>query len=132
MWTYLDEATDPASVQVGKVIVAGDRREPFLARVVDVDDGIVHLDVVGLPGDEQQDELTDDDIDPLYEILSGNDRWSDDYHSDILWRLIRDWRRLKSELELPDELKRLYQEEGLSAREIAERLYPQQDDTDDE
>ncbi|HTO01342.1 MAG TPA: hypothetical protein VL068_11765 [Microthrixaceae bacterium] len=54
VWTFLDEAADPAGVQVGGVIVAGDAEEPFLARVIDVVNGnsgrqIVHLDVIGVP-----------------------------------------------------------------------------------
>lgn len=53
IWTFLSKAGDPAQIQVGSVIVAGDPEEPFLARVVDVtdwdeEDKIVHLDVVGV------------------------------------------------------------------------------------
>lgn len=45
----------------GALIVAGDPKEPFLARVVDIVDGprgrsIVHLDVVGIP-EQAIDEL---------------------------------------------------------------------------
>jgi hypothetical protein len=54
VWTFLDEAEDPARVAVGTVIVAGDSDDPFLARVVDVVVGnsgreIVHLEVLGVP-----------------------------------------------------------------------------------
>lgn len=61
VWTFLDEAGDPARVAVGGVIVAGDSEDPFLARVVDVVEGnsgrsIVHLDVIGVP-DQVIDEL---------------------------------------------------------------------------
>jgi hypothetical protein len=55
VWAFLDEAGEPGRVQPGAVIVAGDPAEPFLARVVDIVDGpggrsVVHLDVVGVPG----------------------------------------------------------------------------------
>jgi hypothetical protein len=55
VWAFLDEAVAPERVAVGALIVAGDGEEPFLARVVDLVDGptgrtIVHLDVVGVPG----------------------------------------------------------------------------------
>lgn len=48
-------------IAVGRVVVAGDGDEPFLARVVDIAPGssgreIVHLDVIGLP-DQVIDEL---------------------------------------------------------------------------
>lgn len=61
VWTFLDEADDPARVVVGGVIVAGDGEDPFLARVVDVVEGnsgrsIVHLEVIGVP-DQVIDEL---------------------------------------------------------------------------
>jgi hypothetical protein len=61
VWTFLDEADDPSRVVLDTVIVAGDREEPFLARVVDIVEGssgrsIVHLDVVGAP-DQVIDEL---------------------------------------------------------------------------
>lgn len=61
VWTFLDEADEPARVVPGAVIVAGDPEEPFLARVVDTVPGnsgrvIVHLDVVGVP-DQMIDEL---------------------------------------------------------------------------
>lgn len=62
VWSVLEEADDPDRVQVGRIIVAGDADEPFLARVVDIVDGaagshIVHLDVLGIPG-QVVDELT--------------------------------------------------------------------------
>ncbi|MGQ0629513.1 MAG: hypothetical protein ACT4P1_00595 [Sporichthyaceae bacterium] len=61
VWTFLDEADDPARVAVGAVIVAGDAEDPFLARVVDIARGnsgrhIVHLEILGLP-DQVIDEL---------------------------------------------------------------------------
>lgn len=61
VWAFLGGATYPDRVRPGALIVAGDRIEPFLARVVDVVDGpggdsIVHLDVVGVP-DDAIDEL---------------------------------------------------------------------------
>ena len=61
VWAMLEDANDPHRVQVGRVIVAGDSDEPFLARVVDIVDGhqgthIVHLDVLGVP-DQLVDEL---------------------------------------------------------------------------
>ena len=54
VWTFLDEAADPARVVVDAVIVAGDGEDPFLARVVDIVSGnsgrdMVHLEVVGVP-----------------------------------------------------------------------------------
>ena len=54
VWAFLDEATEPDRVIVGALIVAGDSKEPFLARVADIvpgpkDRSIVHLDVVGIP-----------------------------------------------------------------------------------
>jgi hypothetical protein len=61
VWTFLDEADDPARVAIGGVIVAGDSEDPFLARVVDIVEGnsghsIVHLEVIGVP-DQLIDEL---------------------------------------------------------------------------
>lgn len=61
VWTFLDEAEDPARVIVDDVIVAGDADEPFMARIVDISESssgrrIVHLDVVGVP-DQLVDEL---------------------------------------------------------------------------
>ncbi len=61
VWTFLDEADDPARVVVDAVIVAGDGDDPFLARVVDIVEGnsgrrIVHLEVIGVP-DQMIDEL---------------------------------------------------------------------------
>jgi hypothetical protein len=55
VWSFLDDA-EPDRVRPGALIVAGDRVEPFLARVVDIIEGpggssIVHLDVVGVPED---------------------------------------------------------------------------------
>ncbi|MGE0796628.1 MAG: hypothetical protein AB7O29_14955 [Acidimicrobiia bacterium] len=54
VWTFLDEAQDPASIVVDAVIIAGDEDAPFLSRVVDIVPGasgrsIVHLEVVGVP-----------------------------------------------------------------------------------
>ena len=54
VWTFLDEADEPARVAVDGVIVAGDSDDPFLARVVDIVEGnsgrsIVHLEVIGVP-----------------------------------------------------------------------------------
>jgi hypothetical protein len=61
VWAVLEDADDPSRVQVGHVIVAGDREAPFLARVVDIVHGasgthVVHLDVLGVP-DQLVDEL---------------------------------------------------------------------------
>lgn len=61
VWTFLDEADEPARVTIDGLIVAGDSEDPFLARVVDIVEGnsgrsIVHLDVVGVP-DQIIDEL---------------------------------------------------------------------------
>lgn len=62
VWSVLEEAPDPERIVEGRVIVAGDAEEPFLARVVDIVEGadgthVVHLDVIGLPG-QVIDELT--------------------------------------------------------------------------
>jgi hypothetical protein len=62
-WAFLDEAAARDRVVEGAVIVAGDRQEPFLARVVDVvtdanGRAIVHLDVVGVPGPAIDDRRT--------------------------------------------------------------------------
>lgn len=62
VWSVLEEADDPDRVAVGRIIVAGDPDEPFLARVVDIvagaqDTHVVHLDVLGVPG-QVIDELT--------------------------------------------------------------------------
>jgi len=56
VWTFLHEAAEPDRVFPGALIVAGDPVEPFLARVVDIVDGlrgtsVVHLDVLGVPED---------------------------------------------------------------------------------
>lgn len=61
VWTFLDEADEPARVVVDSVIVAGDGEDPFLARVVNIVEGnsgrsIVHLEVIGVP-DQVIDEL---------------------------------------------------------------------------
>lgn len=61
VWTFLDEADDPARITIGGVIVAGDADDPFLARVVDIVEGnsgrrVVHLEVLGVP-DELIEEL---------------------------------------------------------------------------
>ncbi|HUW04074.1 MAG TPA: hypothetical protein VMW08_17100 [Acidimicrobiales bacterium] len=53
VWTFLDEARDPARVVVGAIVVTGDDVDPVLARVVSLTErpgGVkVHLDL--LPGD---------------------------------------------------------------------------------
>ena len=60
VWTLLADAPEPGRVVPGKVIVAGDAAEPFLARVVDIversDHQVVHLEVLGVPA-ELVDEL---------------------------------------------------------------------------
>ena len=60
VWTLLADAAEPSRVRPGKVIVAGDAAEPFLARVVDIversDHQVVHLEVLGVPA-ELVDEL---------------------------------------------------------------------------
>lgn len=52
VWTFLDEATNPALITPGALVVAGDEDAPAVAVVVDLvphpDGTIVHLDV--LPG----------------------------------------------------------------------------------
>jgi hypothetical protein len=52
VWTFLDEARDPALIKPGAVVVAGDEDAPAVAVVVDLvphpSGTIVHLDV--LPG----------------------------------------------------------------------------------
>ncbi len=57
VFTFLDEADDPAKIKVGTVINAGDEDAPFLGRVVDIVTGnsgrsIVRLDVIGVPADD--------------------------------------------------------------------------------
>jgi len=53
VWTFLDEARDPALVSVGAIVIAADEVDPVIARVVDLVPAgprmIVHLEV--LPGD---------------------------------------------------------------------------------
>ncbi len=53
VWTFLDEAADPARIVPGEIVVAGDEDGPVFARVIDVvgepPDRRVHLDI--LPGD---------------------------------------------------------------------------------
>jgi len=53
VWTFLDEARDPALVSAGAIVIAADEVDPVIARVVDLvpagDRTIVHLEV--LPGD---------------------------------------------------------------------------------
>jgi hypothetical protein len=61
VWAFLSESAEPARIQVGGIIVAGDPVQPFLARVIDIIDGpggdsIVHLDVLGVP-EQTIDEL---------------------------------------------------------------------------
>ncbi len=55
VWAFLGEALEPERVVPGAIVVADDDVEPFLARLVDVLDGlngaIVHLDVMGAPED---------------------------------------------------------------------------------
>lgn len=52
VWTFLDEARDPALITPGALVVAGDEDAPAVAVVVDLvphpNGTIVHLDV--LPG----------------------------------------------------------------------------------
>jgi hypothetical protein len=62
VWSVLEEAAEPDRIAEGRVIVAGDPDEPFLARVIDIVEGangthVVHLEVIGLPG-QIIDELT--------------------------------------------------------------------------
>jgi hypothetical protein len=61
VWAFLSDADEPKRIRPGAIIVAGDQFEPFMALVVDVEDGpdgesIVHLDVLGVP-DQLIDEL---------------------------------------------------------------------------
>lgn len=60
VWTFLDEAAEPERVMPGRLIIAGDTDEPFLARVVDIVERggvtIVHLEVLAHP-DDVVDEL---------------------------------------------------------------------------
>ncbi len=55
VWTFLDEARDPARITVGAIVVTGDEVDPVLARVVSLTErpsGVnvkVHLQL--LPGD---------------------------------------------------------------------------------
>lgn len=53
VWTFLDEAHDPAVVTQGAIVIAADEVDPVVARVVDLAPRggrtIVHLEV--LPGD---------------------------------------------------------------------------------
>jgi len=61
VWAPLHDASEPARVVPGAIIVAGDSIQPFMAQVVDVvssqaGDLIVHLDVLGVP-DQMIDEL---------------------------------------------------------------------------
>jgi hypothetical protein len=42
-WAFLDEAVKPGRIQPGAVIVVGAGEVRAVARVVDVDDGIVHV-----------------------------------------------------------------------------------------
>ena len=52
VWTFLDEARDPAQIQPGAIVVAGDEATAAVCRVVDLvpagDGTIVHLKL--LPG----------------------------------------------------------------------------------
>lgn len=56
VWTFLDEARDPALVSAGSIVIAADVVDPVIARVVDLapngDRTIVHLEV--LPGDPME------------------------------------------------------------------------------
>lgn len=61
VWAFLSHANERERVFPGAIIVAGDKVEPFLARVVEIIPGpseseIVHLDVLGVP-DQTIDEL---------------------------------------------------------------------------
>lgn len=53
VWTFLDEAREPARITVGAIVVTGDEIDPVLARVVSLTErpsGVkVHLEL--LPGD---------------------------------------------------------------------------------
>lgn len=55
VWTFLREARDPAIIEPGAIVVAGDEDAPAVAQVVDIVDRpggtIVHLRV--LPGEMQ-------------------------------------------------------------------------------
>ena len=42
-WAFLDGASDPAHVQVGRFIVVGSGAARAIAQVVDIEDGIVHV-----------------------------------------------------------------------------------------
>ena len=60
VWTFLDEARDPALIQPGRLVVAGDAEAPAVAEVVDVVEkpagAVVHLRL--LPGAlEEYEEL---------------------------------------------------------------------------
>jgi hypothetical protein len=56
VWTFLDEATDPALIRPGEVVVAGSSLTPAVCEVVDLVDKpagtIVHLRI--LPGTIEQ------------------------------------------------------------------------------
>jgi len=53
VWTFLDEAADPARILPGAIVVAADDEQPAYACVIDIVPGpgreIVHLEI--LPGD---------------------------------------------------------------------------------
>jgi hypothetical protein len=42
-WAFLDGATDPATIQVGRFIVVGPGAARAVAHVVEINDGIVHV-----------------------------------------------------------------------------------------
>ncbi len=50
VWAFLSEAYEPQRIWAGAIVVAGDEVELFMALVVDVEDGLVHLDVLCTPG----------------------------------------------------------------------------------
>ncbi len=53
VWTFLDEAREPARVVAGAIVVTGDEVDPVLARVVALSDrpGGVKVHLALLPGD---------------------------------------------------------------------------------
>ncbi len=50
VWAHLSDAVEPGRVRPRAIVVAGDEVEPVMALVVDVEEGIVHLDVLCTPG----------------------------------------------------------------------------------
>jgi hypothetical protein len=45
--------------------------------------------------DDEWDELTDDDLDPLCDVVAGTLSFALEKDGQLLWRLIQDWRRLR-------------------------------------